>query len=252
MAGSALNILIGIDDTDNQDSRGTGLLSRQLAHLFEVSKLATVHGITRHQLFVNSAIRYTSQNSSACLEVTSEHFDHLLSVCEAFLKEYSADGSDAGLCVAEPDQVNEEVMAWGSSAKHIILSMDEARALASRAGIYLRGFTGTHEGIIGALAAVGLRAGGNDGRFIWRRGRKELRDLPPGIMTAAELAGTLGLDAIASITGEQAAAGDRIRITEWVRPVLRNHQCLLIVEKTQNHKDYEWKCAPKETIRNIS
>ena len=48
-----MRILIGIDDTDNKDSRGTGYNSRQLAAAIESNNLGKVHGITRHQyLFI--------------------------------------------------------------------------------------------------------------------------------------------------------------------------------------------------------
>jgi hypothetical protein len=42
-----IKLLIGIDDTDNADSRGAGFLAHQL----EASVLGKVNGITRHQLF---------------------------------------------------------------------------------------------------------------------------------------------------------------------------------------------------------
>ena len=66
-----MNYLIGIDDTDNKESRGTGFNSRQLVAAIEVENLGHVVGITRHQLFVHPEIPYTFQNSSACLDVTN-------------------------------------------------------------------------------------------------------------------------------------------------------------------------------------
>ena len=59
---------IGIDDTDNLESRGTGFRARQLAQDLQAAGIARLRGITRHQLCVSPEIPYTSHNSSACLE----------------------------------------------------------------------------------------------------------------------------------------------------------------------------------------
>ena len=45
---------------------------------------------------------------------------------------------------------------------------------ANAAGICLRALGGTGQGIIGALGSVGLRAGGNEGRFLDLPGLREL------------------------------------------------------------------------------
>ena len=81
--------LIGIDDTDNLESRGTGHLARQLARLLEsaISGLR-IGSITRHQLLVDPRIPYTSHNSSACVQA---EFDEncradVISIASHFLK----------------------------------------------------------------------------------------------------------------------------------------------------------------------
>lgn len=245
-------IFIGIDDTDNAESRGTGFHSRELAHLLETTGHAIVDGITRHQLFVDPAISYTSQNSSACISLLTDNIPLITGICETYLVENSAPGSDAGLCISPVAKVADTVIIWGNSAKDTILDMKGAISIAKDTGIYLRGFTGNHEGIIGALAAVGLRAGGNDGRFIWRKGRKELRELSPGIMSAEKLIEELELEAIASRNGQMPEPFDRVYINEWVRPILKNHKAVLIADKTNNTNEYEWKLTSKEIIRSIS
>ncbi|WP_041355139.1 hypothetical protein [Nitrosococcus halophilus] len=57
---------IGIDDTDNRESRGTGYRARTLGAQLEEKGLAILEGVTRHQLLVSPAIPYTSHNSAAC------------------------------------------------------------------------------------------------------------------------------------------------------------------------------------------
>ena len=62
-------VYIGIDDTDNLTSRGTGSRARELIELLEEKKLAKGLAVTRHQLLVDDRVPYTSHNSSACLVV---------------------------------------------------------------------------------------------------------------------------------------------------------------------------------------
>lgn len=247
-----MRILIGIDDTDNKESRGTGYNSRQLAAAIEAEKLGEVFGITRHQLFVHPDIPYTSHNSSACLEVSAPDTKKLQDFCRRFMLSIAALGSDVGLCLHEKDQVSEEMINWGMDAKSVVLKMDDAIEKANRNSIYLEGLTGTKDGIIGALAAVGLRAGGNDGRFIWLKSQKHLRDIEDGIHSVEELVSHAGIDKVQTKAGEIVQTKENIYLNEWARPVLQNKQAVLIVEKVTNNQSYEWKCAAKEFIKSIS
>jgi len=249
---SNIVLLIGIDDTDNADSRGTGFLSRQLANMLEISGLGEINGITRHQLFINPAIRYTSQNSSACININTADVDAVSAKCADYLIKNSAPGSDAGLCIAVYDEVNDDIINWGLAAKYKVLNMQDAGELADQTGIYLKGFTGNHEGIIGALSAIGLHAGGNDGRYIWRRGIRELREMESGMYQSQELKEMLALDDIRTLEQVKPMKEDRISINEWVRPILKDHKAVLIIEKTEKQDEYEWKLTPKELIRSIS
>ena len=64
--------LIGIDDTDNLESRGTGHRVRWLGDLLAREDLADIKGITRHQLLVDPRIPYTSHNSSTCMQISAD------------------------------------------------------------------------------------------------------------------------------------------------------------------------------------
>ena len=84
-------ILIGIDDTDNETSKGTGHLARQLSRAC-LQLGARELGISRHQFLLDDRIPYTSHNSGACVAV--ETADGLDSVRFAF--DYVAGNSAAG------------------------------------------------------------------------------------------------------------------------------------------------------------
>ncbi|MCC6714580.1 MAG: hypothetical protein IT496_05060 [Gammaproteobacteria bacterium] len=245
-------LLIGIDDTDNLDSRGTGFRARELGVQLTEHGLASLKSVTRHQLFVSPDIPYTSHNSAACLEFAADTARRveITEYCRRYLARESAPGSDAGLCIATPDQVNGRVAAYAESAKRTVLTMDHCYETARAEGIYVEGLTGTRQGVIGSLAAVGLHHGGNDGRFLWLRG---LRELEPGVYAIKELRRLVDIDDYRSLDGELLTdENTRMRITEWAKPILRHGRSVLLVES--EGEDYEdpscrWCVVRKEIIK---
>jgi hypothetical protein len=125
-----MKYLIGIDDTDNLESRGTGHCVRQLADWLTENHLAEPQGITRHQLLVDPRIPYTSHNSSACISIETENVNDVWDASCEFLLRESAAGSDVGLCIAEWDAVIEEVQSFGRRAKLEVLNLLEAQESA--------------------------------------------------------------------------------------------------------------------------
>lgn len=242
--------LIGIDDTDNQSSRGTGFLSRQLAAMIHRYQLGSVQSISRHQLFIAPSIPYTSQNSSACLLVNSAKQSQLQGFAESYLLEHAAEGSDVGLCVVLEKHVSEKIRQFGFRAKKEVLTQAEANALAEADQVFLKGLTGTHDGIIGALAAVGLRKSGDDGRCIWLSG-KELRELE-GAFTLKEWKQLIAIDGAEDVHGNSLKENDKIFAGNWVRPVIRKGKILIIAERFKHRDDEGYKVADKVLIKSLS
>lgn len=242
--------LIGIDDTDDLESRGTGFRARDLARRLQERQLARLHAVTRHQLFVSPEIPYTSHNSAACLRVDlfAEHFAEVKTFCRDYLIEHSASGADAGLCITALTQVTDVVREFGRRAKVEVLRQTDTEVLAAQQGLYLEGLTGTRQGLIGALAAVGLHSSRDDGRFLWMRG---VRDLAPGRYTLAELRQQTAIEEFQTIQGRRIDDGTLyIRPDEWARPVLMGGCAVLLLE--ENHDDepgFQWRVAAKEYIK---
>ena len=247
-----MRVFIGIDDTDNLESRGTGFLARRMAQEITGKGYGTVYSVTRHQLLVDERIPYTSHNSSACLEVETDDQDLLMDNCRNFLLQNAADGSDAGLCIMPVNEVNEDVISWGRKAKSEVLEMKGAESLASTLHLKLEGLTGTRCGIIGALAAVGLRKEGNDGRLLWIRGNKDLRELTPGPYEVSQLKNDYNIQLIRSVKGRILDADAIVEVDDWVRPVLKDNKVTLLVEDQITPNDYEWKTASKDYIKSVS
>ena len=132
------------------------------------------------------------------------------------------EGSDPGLCVAL--NVPESVIRFGQKAKADLVNQDEARMLAAQHGILLEGLGGTQDGVIGALAAVGLSGSGFDGRYI-RVGT--VRDLHGWQAVDAILAA--GVDHVQTTAGELVLDGNIL--ADKLRPARRGYKVVLFVEK---------------------
>ena len=220
-------ILIGMDDTDNLESRGTGHLARAIA-----SALAADYallGVTRHQLLVDPRVPCTRNNSCAAIALDVDGDVDLASVVERvramMLDDFQA-GSDPGLCVAR--DVPPAVTEFGRRAQRELVRQADARALASAHGIGLVGLGGDEDGVIGALAAVGLAASGEDGRYVQVGRSRELTGLQP---VAALLAA--GVEAVQTPDGRPVTEG--LVQTDKLRPARRGSRPIAVVEWAGGH-----------------
>ena len=243
-----IQILIGIDDTDNAETHGTGRRARQLGERLAADGLAEVDGITRHQLLIDPRIPYTSHNSSACLlaRTTADRLPDVIATARSFLLRESAPGSDAGLCVAGQSPVTPAHQDFGQRAKREVLTLDQARGIAQRDGLTLEGLTGTGDGIIGALAAVGLRAGGDDGRFLWLKGIREIS----GVYTVEQLRLSTSINVVETLEGAEIPSDDRVDLGPWIRPVLKAGRAVLFVEP--DDEPHVWRVVEKERVKQLS
>jgi len=244
-----MNLLIGIDDTDNKESRGTGFIARQLVTEIIENSLADVLGVTRHQHLFDPRIPYTSHNSSACIELICNNFDAIKNWTRKYLLRVAAIGSDVGLCIAERQTINKEIVKYAEKTKKDIVTQKMAKEIAAANNIYLEGLTGTFDGIIGSLGAVGLHASGNDGRFIWLKG-KDLREIN-GTTTKGELLNSIAINDVVTENYTTIKENELILLGEWVRPILKNNKILLIVEEVKNEQ-FKWKLKSKDFIKNVS
>ena len=224
-------------------------MARNLADALVQAGLVSVFSITRHQLLVDPRIPYTSHNSSASItgKLTGTEFQ-VRDYCAEFLLKHAADGSDVGLCVVLEDNIPEEIVSFGQRAKLEVLKEVEAHDLATKHAIHLIGLTGEKIGVIGALAAVGLRFHGNDGRLLWLNHLREIQ----GVYTAKKYQELVPVDTIIDREGKLLHPDTKINISDWCRPVVMNKKIVLFAEKSNEHENYEYQSASKEYIKHIS
>jgi len=229
---NTLQLLISIDDTDNASSPGSGTVAEALTEELQKRDLALCSGITRHQLLVHPAIPYTSHNSAMCFPAicTTGKLDEVILFSQDYLAGTAAIGSDPGLAVAVGNGALDttSLISFGQRAKQCIVAKREAEDTARLAGVHLSAHGGSGEGIIGALAAIGLRLQGSDGRF---RGWHAL-GATGTFTTPAQLCAHPFVDAVISDTGEQLTMHTPIILAEErVKTVLLNGQRVVPVAR---------------------
>lgn len=214
---------MGLDDTDVVGTPGTGHMGRHLAA--RLGERFPLFGVTRHQLLFDPRVPMTAKNSAVGLHFTVDErldLEGLAQEVGTWVREAAALGSDPGLCLAQ--QVPQSIIAFGRRAKEALVTAAEAQALAEEAGMILRGLGGDRSGVIGALAAVGLAASGNDGRFTHCGRVRELQGCQP-VQAILEA----GVSEVRTTTGETLHEGV-VETRGKLRPSLLNGRPVLWVD----------------------
>lgn len=220
-------LYIGLDDTDTLESRGTGHLARQIATALCASY--PVRGVTRHQLLFDPRVPCTKKNSCAAIAITSNgdlDLDEIMEQVRTMMLADFQPGSDPGLCVTH--EVPPDIAAFARRTQQELVTQADARSLAAAHGIRLQGLGGDEDGVIGALAAVGLAATGDDGRFVQVGRSRELVGLQP-----IETVLAAGIVAVRTLQGEPVTEG--LIQTDKLRPACRGQEPIAIVEWNQDH-----------------
>lgn len=247
------NWLICIDDTDDIGTKGTGEIAEEIASLLqqEPLKMAEHKGhcmVTRHQLYVHPDIPYTSHNSAMCFQLESHlDFADIKQICVAHLMQESAAASDPGLAILDMSSSYDinALIAFGQSTKETVKTKPQAYELATELGIDLTEHGGTGQGVIGALAGLGLRLSGQDGRV---KGQFCLGDYNKDAdieFTVADILANTPLQAVLSDSGEILADDERILLTGKVKAVYRQHMFALLVSRHGS----AWVNASKQTLK---
>ncbi|WP_075589925.1 hypothetical protein [Labilibacter marinus] len=166
---------VAFDDTDTIDcGRGTGKLARWFGDIIPAECKQTM--VVRQQLLHSPDVPMTSHNSSLCcvIEAPDESYrERLIKLGIAHIKNNFFEGSDPGFCVASENDDLSPLISFGIKCTGTKTSQAEAKEAAK--GVHLSGHGGTNDGIIGAVAAIGLTYYGESGRIV---DYADIRELP--------------------------------------------------------------------------
>ena len=248
-----MQLYLSIDDTDNLASPGSGQLAASLAgHLQEQGLTSHCSNISRHQLLVDSAIPYTSHNSAMCFiaEAADTRLADIIACAGQFLRHTSAPGADPGLGVAVADTRldRQALIGFGEKAKATVLCKEDAFLLAEKTGVHLSEHGGTGGGIIGALAGIGLRLQGSDGRF---RGWFDLGEAGR-IVTAQSLCAHAFVDAVVDENGQVLADDCQVMLTDTrIKTILYHHSQVIPVRAGASESPVPWTTLTKAEVKRF-
>ncbi|WP_183352114.1 hypothetical protein [Desulfoprunum benzoelyticum] len=175
----------------------------------------------------------------------------VISFGRSFLEKSSAEGSDPGLCVVIDDLGldKDSLISFGQNAKQKILDKQTAYALADTLGVSLSEHGGTGGGVIGALAATGLRMCGNDGRY---RGWHQFGNAGEAT-TVAELCRHDCVDAVRADDGQTLDADEMVLFAEnTVKTVLLgNTRVIPVVKATARQSGACWTTLTKKAMKRF-
>lgn len=248
-----MQIYLSIDDTDNLNSPGSGQLAETLAGELQQEGLTLkCSNISRHQLFFNEAIPYTSHNSSMCFSAVTgdDKLNDIIEFTRQFLRRTAAPGSDPGLCVAVDSKLldRDALTAFGLKAKKTVLSKQDAYSLADKTGVHLSEHGGTGDGVIGALAGTGLRLQGNDGRF---RGWLDL-GAKGTITTPSSLCMHSFVDAVVDDNGQALADETPVFLADSrIKTIHCNHHQVIPVTAAASECGAAWQTLTKKDVKRF-
>ena len=220
--------LLCIDDTDELGGEiSTGLIAEEIAAF--AGSFAHVSFVTRHQLLLDPRINYTSHNSCMCFEawLSESQKQRVLDFALQLLERKSAPSAEPGIAVVfEKDILNvQELINFGKSAKEIFLSTERALETAHEQNVFLKELKSGARGVIGALAGIGLRLSGNDGKI---RGKFELKE---SNLSVAELLGLNFIEAVADENFKPLSPDERVNLIGALKPVFLDFKATLLVKK---------------------
>ena len=246
--------LVCIDDTDDICTKGTGEIAEEIAVKLAASaenkNSSTTRLVTRHQLYVHPDIPYTSHNSSMCFQIdTPLDFVRIKDICVTHLKQESASVADPGLAILdlESDFTIKKLIEFGQSAKTEVKTKEQAYELAKAQGVDLTEHGGTGQGVIGAIAGIGLRLSGQDGRV---KGHISLGQDTNGEetsqMSVAQFIALTGLQAVISTDDEILALDAQLTLKGKIKAVYTQFQFALLVNGDSGY----WCNATKQQLKS--
>ncbi|AUI65996.1 MULTISPECIES: thiamine biosynthesis protein ThiG [Glaesserella] len=221
-----------IDDTDELGyPKSTGMLAEMIANYIS-QHFAPCTFIGRHQLLLDERIDYTSHNSSMSFstQVEKSALPDIIRFAEDLLLKESAPSAEAGFCAVFEDEIKnvQQIIQFGLRAKNEVIEKAEALAVAEKNHIYLKPLTNEGRGVIGALAGLGLRLTGEDGRV------KGKAKPPKPLMSVAEILDAKLCDRVLDEDFNPIDRTAMVQFKDKIKLVIKHHQAVLLAKQNDD------------------
>jgi len=235
---------ICIDDTDEIGyEKSTGEISEEIRE-YVIDNYYDASFVTRHQLFLHEDIPYTSHNSSMCFTtyLTDDEKDKLISFVEEYILKVCAPSSAPGIAICfEKDILDKKgLIEYALKAKKEVLTIREAFSEAKSRNIFLKALKENRAGVVGALAGVGLRLYGSDGRV---KGKLKVEK---DQLSVAEILKETLVEKVQLEDGTILEKQEIVKVNNYMKPVYLNWSYVLLVEK----REQSYVVLEKEKLKN--
>lgn len=244
-----MKIIVAIDDSHRKDGGGGGENAGLLAESIREKDWGISSRPSRHRLYPNPGIGYRKHNTARCFsaEIFEKTLPDFIQYACQMIKNNETNDSNTGLAVVVPQLLkqSDELIAFAYRAKESIIEQNDAVLMGNQAGIYLYSLNGNGRGVIGALAATGLRMTGNDGQF---RGKLKMGSGEGYIATVKEIITETDVEQVKNMDFEILTENETVRMGDKVKVVLLDDKYTLMVYATEI--DYpRWQSSTSTMLR---
>lgn len=244
-----MKIFVGIDDSVQLDGAKAGETASILARFIEEKGWGKGAIPSRHRLYPHPSTGCKKHNTarSFSADMEEQHLADFIDYACNLIKRTGSPDCNAGLAIAIPELMENtnDLVAYAYRVKEELVSKAEALAFGGQPGLYLFELGGSGQGVIGALAGVGLRMTGNDGQF---RGKLHIGTGEDYIATVKEILDNSYVEQVKNMDFENIDDNENVRMGEKVKVVLLDNKYTLMVFPTDI--DYpKWQTSTTNMLR---
>lgn len=244
-----MKIYVAIDDSRQLDGGKAGETAFLLGKYIEKRGWGKSAIPSRHRLYPNPATGCKKHNTARSLaaDIDEQHLADFIDYACTLVKSTGTPDSNAGLVIAIPELMDNpgELVQYAYQVKEEMIGKEEALKLVDRPGLYVFELNGSGNGIIGALAAAGLRMTGNDGQF---RGKLQVGSGEDYIARVREIIDETYVEQVKNMNFETLHDDEYVRMGEKVKVVLLDNQYTLMVFSTDiDHP--KWQTSTTHMLR---
>lgn len=229
-----MKIFVAIDDSRQLDGGKAGETASLLGKFIEENGWGRSSIPSRHRLYPHPDTACKKHNTarSFLADIGEQYLADFIDYACRLVRSTGTPDSNAGLAVAIPELMEnpDELIEYAYRVKEGLVSKDEALKFKNKPGLYLFELNGSGRGIIGALAAAGLRITGNDGQF---RGKLQIGTGEDYIASVKEIIDKSYVEQVKNMDFENISDSEYVRMGEKVKIVLLDNKYTLMVFPTE-------------------
>lgn len=244
-----MRIYVALDDSRQLDGGKAGETASLLGKYIEAQGWGRSAIPSRHRLYPHPETGCKKHNTarSFAADIDEQYLNEFIDYACQLIRTTGTPDSNAGLAIAVPDLMEnpDELIEYAYRVKEGLVGKGEVLELAARPGLYVFELNGSGNGIIGALAAAGLRMTGNDGQF---RGKLQVGSGEDYIASIKEIIDQTYVEQVKNMEFDNISDAEYVRMGEKVKIVLLDNKYTLMVFPTEIEHP-KWQTSTTHMLR---